>query len=282
MKKKLLVIFLSLACAIACAVGLAACDFTNSGNSDKLDVAGYSYTFSSVEIKCEDEKLKKFADLLKQQTEQQMQGSNVSFLKDGSYIMSAGTDTERGTYTQTANKCTITFNGVTNDMAITENSISISQFMPYSNDGEEKPEIPSNPDKKTEQPELPALPEQIPEEKFSRAAAVSANGQTGFYITITYVKGASENGSGNQNDCANGKHSFKWAYDSERHWQECKNCGNETEYKMHYLNNGECKECGYVKESCTKHTLGVNVYQGISEEPSTCTTAGHSALWNML
>lgn len=80
-------------------------------------------------------------------------------------------------------------------------------------------------------------------------------------------------------DCANGKHSYKWAYDSERHWQKCKNCGNETESKMHYLNNGECKECGYVKESCTKHNLGVNVYQGISEEPSTCTTAGHSALY---
>lgn len=268
MKSKILIVLAAVVCAVAFALGLVGCDFTNPSDN-KLDVAGYSYTFSSVEIKCEDEKLKEFAGLLKQQTERQMEGSTVSFFKDGYCTMSAGTDTERGTYTQSANKGTITFNGVTNDMAITENSISISQFVPYSGDGEEKPETPEIPSYPDEKPVLPeqtpeeVLPEQTPEEEFSRAATVSANRQTGFYITITYIKGAGGNGSGNQNDCSNGKHSYKWAYDSEKHWQECKNCGDETASEIHYLNNGECRECGYVRESCTKHTLGVNVYKGV-------------------
>ena len=128
MKGKFLTVFLSLVCVIVCAFGLAACDFGGNSNGDKLDVAGYSYTFSSVDVKCEDENMKALAEMIKEQTKQQMQGNTISFFKDSTCSLTDGADVTYGTYTQNGNKGTITFNGETNNISITENSISLSNI----------------------------------------------------------------------------------------------------------------------------------------------------------
>ena len=128
MKGKFLTVFLSLVCVIVCAFRLAACDFGGKTNGDKLDVAGYSYTFSSVDVKCEDENMKALAEMIKEQTKQQMQGNTISFFKDSTCSLTDGADVNYGTYTQNGNKGTTTFNGETNNISITENSISLSNI----------------------------------------------------------------------------------------------------------------------------------------------------------
>ena len=158
MKGKFLTVFLSLVCVIVCAFGLAACDFGGNSNGDKLDVAGYSYTFSSVDVKCEDENMKALAEMIKEQTKQQMQGNTISFFKDSTCSLTDGADVTYGTYTQNGNKGTITFNGETNNISITENSISLSNIQQgitviavfTKGAGGSKPDQPDKPNKPNE------------------------------------------------------------------------------------------------------------------------------------
>ena len=158
MKGKFLTVFLSLVCVIVCAFGLAACDFGGNSNGDKLDVAGYSYTFSSVDVKCEDENMKALAEMIKEQTKQQMQGNTISFFKDSTCSLTDEADVTYGTYTQNGNKGTITINGETNNISITENSISLSNTQQgitviavfIKGAGGSKPDQPDKPNKPNE------------------------------------------------------------------------------------------------------------------------------------
>ncbi len=128
MKSKILIVLASVVCALACVFGLAACDFggNSGGGGDNSDVAGYSYTFSAVDVKFEDENMKELAEIVKEQTVKQMQGNTISFFKDGTCTLTDGADVTYGTYTQNGKKGSITFNGTASNMVITENSISLS------------------------------------------------------------------------------------------------------------------------------------------------------------
>lgn len=79
MKSKILIVLASVVCALACVFGLAACDFggNSGGGGDNSDVAGYSYTFSAVDVKFEDENMKELAEIVKEQTVKQMQGNTI-------------------------------------------------------------------------------------------------------------------------------------------------------------------------------------------------------------
>lgn len=85
--------------------------------------------------------------------------------------------------------------------------------------------------------------------------------------------------TGNKNDCASGKHSYQWQYDTIQHWQKCVSCGNETNNGKHVIENGECKICGYARTECEEHIYDKNVIKVLEAEPSSCTEAGHSALY---
>ncbi len=128
MKSKILIVLASVVCALACVFGLAACDFggNSGGGGDNSDVAGYSYTFSAVDVKFEDENMKELAEIVKEQTVKQMQGNTISFFKDGTCTLTDGADVTYGTYTQNGKKGSVTFNGTASNMVITENSISLS------------------------------------------------------------------------------------------------------------------------------------------------------------
>ena len=270
---------------------------------DKLSVAGNTYTFSSVEVKAngDNELYIKAAEFMQSEIQEGMIGATMTFSADGSCSSTSGGDTVYGTYTQRGAKITTTIDSVTSEINATETSIVITAFEPYENDKEDNPGLlpsfpstpddndsndeqnPVNPDDEYEPP-LTDDPEQSETERKScSATAFSSNEQLGFTITITYVKGSDGNKPVNPGECASGNHSYKFVYDSTQHWQKCEKCGNETERAKHNFDYGECQECGYVQTDCVFHKL-ISI---VSEIPSTCKTAGRSALhvcavcWNL-
>lgn len=209
--KKLLITILSLVCVLACAFGLTACDFggvkgdnKQNDGGDKLSVAGYSYVFSYAEVSGAREEEN---EAVKTELEQSMRGATMAFFKDGSCTSSQGGATLKGTYTQSGAKLSVTIDGKSSDMTVTENSIRQSVTVPlgsvvppkknpnYGNDDKtddgniNPPQVtepatpyPDDPDK--------AYPDETETDETVEQASFSARSANEITVTFVFVKGS--------------------------------------------------------------------------------------------
>jgi len=159
MKKKLSVIILSLVCAVFCAFGLTACDSGDKPSGDNLSVAGKTFVFDSIEIVCGEE-MAEYAEQLKANTEKQMKNDYITFGAGGICSVVSNGDITNGNYTQNGSTVTMTTNGQTRDITVTENSILITNTdqdvtvtIIYVKGTPKTPSTPEKPSNPTEQHE---------------------------------------------------------------------------------------------------------------------------------
>ena len=126
--KKFLITLLSLVCIFTCAIGLAACNFGEKPNDgeDKLSVEGYSYVFSYAEVSSDSEEL---SVTLKEQLEKALSGTTMAFFKGGVCTSTQDGATLNGTYKQTGEKLSVTIDGQSSEMTVTENSIRATNYL---------------------------------------------------------------------------------------------------------------------------------------------------------
>ncbi|MDE6505616.1 MAG: leucine-rich repeat domain-containing protein [Clostridia bacterium] len=262
MKRKFLIILLSLVCAVVCVFGLTACDFgggaggNNTNDDDKLSVAGYSYVFSYAEVSgaggADGEKIKTAF-------ENSMKGATMAFFKDGSCTSSQGGATLKGTYTQSGAKLSVTIDGISSDMTVTENSIRRSVTVPsdslmppeetpdYGNDDKTDNGNENHPQETEPDSEKPV--ETVPEAPAGKVG-FSAHAANEITVTLIFVKGSGGNKPVTPDKPDNPDGDCKHVYDkyasngAEAHTVYCSKCGDKR-IEGHKLENGICLLCGY-------------------------------------
>ena len=173
MKKRLLIVFVAFVCAIACAVGLAACatpDGKSEGEKNPLSVAGNSYVYSSVSVANENETLRIYAEALKKEIADDMSGAVFSFDGNGGCSSVIGGKAAKGTYTQKGAEVSATLGGEAYSFDAAEKSISTTRATEYEiNKGGSL---------------LPGL---------SGLPAIGQTEKVSFNVTVTFVKSAGGN-----------------------------------------------------------------------------------------
>lgn len=196
--------------------------------------------------------MKTLAEMIKEQTKQQMQGNTISFFKDSTCSLTDGADVTYGTYTQNGNKGTITFNGETNNISITENSISLSNIQQgitviavfTKGAGGNKPNQPEKPD----EPQKPDKCEHI----YDKYEIANEKEHIAYCVKCYDKKIEEHRFDGNVCICGykygeECNHYFIYEeYDIEIHIAYCYKCQTRIQ-EEHYFIDGEYCVCGMRK-----------------------------------
>ena len=218
-------------------------------NQDKLSVAGYSYVFSYAEISYNGDLLSEESyNMLKEKIQISMSGAAMAFFKDGSCTSTQNGMTVKGTYKQSGAKLSVSINGQSSDMNVTENSISVTTTMPLDNFvlPEQKPDNGAENDKTDENNEN-APSDNAPDYsvEIASASALSADEIT---ITLVFEKGAGGNKPIKPDNPSVPDDGTVW-------------CKHETVNLWHVTGSEDstCKKAGW--------TLDVYVCKGYNEDP---------------
>ena len=217
---------------------------------DELSVEGFTYVFDSVKLNCNDESLLDMLKMLEANLNIMLKGATMKFAEGGKCTSVSGGIVSQGVYEQDGAKLTVTVDGETSEMRVTENGISVTKPLDL---GEQIPPELENAEitltvtyVKGTGEITPPTPGEECEHEYNKYEPLNDEQHYVYCEKCGDRKIENHNISGDSGACACGWHnhipSEKWERSDYYHWHNCtvSGCHERLDYGEHDRTDGSC------------------------------------------